>query len=121
MLHNILSRTGAGLAPETVARLAEIDNVAAIKDSSGDLAYVSELRRRTPEDFLIYSGDDALTLPILAVGGAGVVSVAGHLVGRRLRAMIEAFQNGDHRTAAAINMELWPIFKAMFVTTNPSR
>lgn len=119
MLYNIPSRTGAGLAPETVARLAEIDNVAAIKDSSGDLAYVSELRRRTPEDFLIYSGDDALTLPILAVGGAGVVSVAGHLVGRRLRAMIEAFQKGDHRTAAAINMELWPIFKAMLVTTNP--
>ena len=119
MLYNIPSRTGAGLAPETVARLAEIDNVAAIKDSSGDLAYVSELRRRTPEDFLIYSGDDALTLPILAVGGAGVVSVAGHLVGRRLRAMIEAFHKGDHRTAAAINMELWPIFKAMFVTTNP--
>src|SRR5690554_1389079 len=119
MLYNIPSRTGAGLAPETMARLAEIDNVAAIKDSSGDLAYVSELRRRTPEDFLIYSGDDALTLPILAVGGAGVVSVAGHLVGREIKSMISAFLAGRVGDALEIHLKLMPLFKAMFITTNP--
>lgn len=119
MLYNVPSRTAGNLLPETVARLAQIDNVVAIKEASGDMVQVAEIRRRTGEDFLIYSGDDALTLPIMSMGGAGVVSVAGHLVGRRLRAMIEAFQKGDNRTAAAIHMELWPIFKAMFVSTNP--
>lgn len=119
MLYNVPSRTGCNLLPETVARLAEIDNIVAIKEASGDLNQVSEIRRRTPPDFAIYSGDDSLTLPILALGGVGVVSVAAHLVGRRLRAMIDAFQKGDVRTAMAIHLELWPIFRAMFITTNP--
>lgn len=119
MLYNVPSRTGCNLLPETVARLAEIDNIVAIKEASGDLNQVSEVRRRTPSEFAIYSGDDSLTLPILSLGGVGVVSVAAHLVGRRLRAMIDAFQKGDVRTAAAIHLELWPIFRAMFVTTNP--
>lgn len=119
MLYNVPSRTGCNLLPETVARLAEIDNVVAIKEASGDLNQVSEIRRRTPNDFAVYSGDDSLTLPILSLGGVGVVSVAAHLVGRRLRAMIDAFHKGDVRTATAIHLELWPIFKAMFVTTNP--
>lgn len=119
MLYNVPSRTGCNLLPETVARLAEIDNIVAIKEASGDLNQVSEIRRRTPPDFAIYSGDDSLTLPILALGGVGVVSVAAHLVGRRLRAMIDAFQKGDVRTATAIHLELWPIFRAMFITTNP--
>lgn len=119
MLYNVPSRTGANLLPETVARLAQIDNIVAVKEASGDLNQVSEIRRLTPPEFDIYSGDDALTLPILSLGGVGVVSVAGHVVGRRLRAMIEAYQKGDVRTATDIHLELWPIFKVMFVTTNP--
>lgn len=119
MLYNVPSRTAGNLAPETVARLAEIDNIVAIKEASGDMDQVAEIRRRTPPEFDIYSGDDSLTLPIMSVGGVGVVSVAGHLVGRRLRAMIEAFHKGDVRTATAIHLELLPIFKVMFVTTNP--
>lgn len=119
MLYNVPSRTASNLVPETVARLAEIDNIVAIKEASGDMDQVAEIRRRTPPDFDIYSGDDSLTLPIMSIGGVGVVSVAGHLVGRRLRAMIDAFHKGDVRTATAIHLELLPIFKVMFVTTNP--
>lgn len=119
MLYNVPSRTGANLLPETVARLAQIDNIVAVKEASGNLNQVSEIRRLTPPEFDIYSGDDSLTLPILSLGGVGLVSVAGHVVGRRLRAMIEAYQKGDVRTATDIHLELWPIFKVMFVTTNP--
>uniref|UniRef100_A0ACD5GQV0 4-hydroxy-tetrahydrodipicolinate synthase n=1 Tax=Desertifilum tharense IPPAS B-1220 TaxID=1781255 RepID=A0ACD5GQV0_9CYAN len=81
ILYNIPGRTGQNLQPETVARLAEIPNIVGIKEASGSLDQVSQVRRITPSDFAIYSGDDSLTLPLLAVGGQGVVSVASHLVG----------------------------------------
>lgn len=119
MVYNVPSRTSSNLLPETLARLAEIPNIVAVKEASGSMDQVSEIRRRTPAEFMIYAGDDSLTLPILALGGTGVVSVAGHLVGRRIRAMIEAFQKGDVKTATAIHLELLPVFKAMFITTNP--
>ncbi|HLT58378.1 MAG TPA: 4-hydroxy-tetrahydrodipicolinate synthase [Limnochordales bacterium] len=119
MLYNVPSRTSCNLLPETVARLAEIRNIVAIKEASGNMDQVSEIRRLTPPEFQILSGDDSLTLPMLALGASGVVSVAGHLVGRRIRAMIEAFQKGDTKTATAIHLELLPVFKAMFITTNP--
>lgn len=119
MLYNVPGRTATNLLPETVARLAKIDNIIAIKEASGDMEQVAEIRRVTPPDFDIYSGDDGQTLPILSLGGTGVVSVSGHVVGRRLRTMIESFQKGDVRTATEIHLELLPIFQAMFVTTNP--
>lgn len=119
MLYNVPGRTSCNLLPETVARLAEIPNIVAVKEASGNMDQVSEIRRLTPPEFQILAGDDSLTLPMLALGGAGVVSVAGHLVGRRIRAMIEAFQKGDMKTATAIHLELLPVFKAMFITTNP--
>lgn len=119
MLYNVPSRTATGLRPETVARLAEIDNIVAIKEATGNMDQVSELRRLTPAEFDIFSGDDSLTLPMMSVGAVGVVSVAAHLVGRRLREMIDAFHKGDVRTALSIHLELWPIFDVMFVTTNP--
>ncbi|MBE3598118.1 MAG: 4-hydroxy-tetrahydrodipicolinate synthase [Limnochordaceae bacterium] len=119
ILYNIPGRTGQMLAAETTAKLAAIDNVVGLKDSSGQIDHVSLVRTMTPPDFLIYSGDDSLTLPILAVGGAGVVSVASHLVGRRIREMIEAFVSGKVDRAKAIHLELFGLFKALFVTTNP--
>lgn len=119
MLYDVPSRTSSSLTPTTVARLAEIDNIVAVKEASGDMEKVSAIRRATPDDFDIYSGDDVLTLPILAIGGTGVVSVAGHVVGRRLRAMIEAFRKGDVRTATSIHLELLPIFSGMFLSSNP--
>lgn len=119
MLYNVPSRTNVNILPETVARLAEIPNIVAIKEASGNLEQVSYLRTITPENFLIYSGDDSLTLPILAVGGCGVVSVAAHLVGRRIKTMVEAFLSGRSKEATNIHLELLDIFRAMFVTTNP--
>lgn len=119
MLYNIPGRTGCALAPETVAQLAKIDNIVAIKEASGSLEVASAIRRSTPESFSIYSGEDALTLPLLSVGGAGVVSVASHLVGNQIQQMILAFEKGQPTEAAAIQHQLFPLFKALFWTTNP--
>jgi len=119
VLYNIPGRTGVNCLPETVARLAEVPNIVALKEASGSLDQASEVRRRTPPDFLIYSGDDSLTLPMLAVGGTGVISVASHLVGQEIGQMIRAFLAGDVRTALALHLKLLPLFKVLFITTNP--
>ncbi|NER80655.1 MAG: 4-hydroxy-tetrahydrodipicolinate synthase [Leptolyngbya sp. SIO1D8] len=119
MLYNIPGRTGCSLSVETVARLAEIPNIVAIKEASGSLDYVSQVRAETPPLFSIYSGDDSLTLPMLAVGGCGVVSVASHLVGNRLQAMIQAFEAGQVTEAMEEHLSLFPLFKALFLQTNP--
>jgi 4-hydroxy-tetrahydrodipicolinate synthase len=119
MLYNVPGRTSQNLAPETVVRLAEVPNIVAIKEASGNLDQVSQIRRSTPPTFDIYSGDDSLTLPILSVGGCGVVSVASHLVGNQLQKMLQAFLSGNVLEASKIHLELLPLFKALFVTTNP--
>ncbi|MBI4783552.1 MAG: 4-hydroxy-tetrahydrodipicolinate synthase [Oscillatoriophycideae cyanobacterium NC_groundwater_1537_Pr4_S-0.65um_50_18] len=119
MLYNIPGRTGQNLLPETVARLAEIPNIVAIKEASGSLDQVSQVRCLTPPEFDIYSGDDSLTLPMLAVGACGVVSVASHLVGQRLQQMIQAFEQGQVQSATQTHLQLFPLFKALFATTNP--
>ncbi|AFZ02382.1 dihydrodipicolinate synthase [Calothrix sp. PCC 6303] len=119
LLYNVPGRTGQNLQPQTVARLAEIDNIIGIKEASGNLDQVSELRRLTPPEFQIYSGDDSLTLPSLAVGAKGVVSVASHLVGLLMQEMIEAYTSGQVQQATAIHLRLLPLFKALFITTNP--
>jgi 4-hydroxy-tetrahydrodipicolinate synthase len=119
LLYNIPGRTGQNLSPETIARLAEIPNIVAVKEASGSLDQVSQIRRLTAPEFLIYSGDDSLTLPMLAVGGQGVVSVASHLVGQQLQTMIQAFMAGQPQQALSVHLQLLPLFKALFVTTNP--
>ncbi|GAA6623588.1 4-hydroxy-tetrahydrodipicolinate synthase [Scytonema sp. NUACC26] len=119
LLYNVPGRTGQNLLPQTVARLAEIDNIVGIKESSGNLDQASELRRLTPADFPIYSGDDYLTLPLLAVGAKGVVSVASHVVGNQLQQMVRAFESGQIQSAREIHLQLFPLFKALFATTNP--
>lgn len=119
MLYNIPGRTGCNLAVETVTRLAEIENIIAIKEASGSLDQVSQIRHQTPSDFAIYSGDDSLTLPILSVGGCGVVSVASHLVGDQIQAMIQAYGVGQPQVATQIHLNLLALFKVLFVTTNP--
>jgi 4-hydroxy-tetrahydrodipicolinate synthase len=119
MLYNIPGRTGCNLEPETVIQLAEIDNIVAIKEASGSLQQACQIRRETPEDFAIYSGEDDLTLPLLSVGCAGVVSVASHLVGKELQQMITAFGAGQVNLARDIHLKLYPLFKALFCTTNP--
>lgn len=119
MLYNVPGRTASNVAPETVARLAQIPNIVAIKEASGNVEQATEIVRITPPDFQVYSGDDALTLPILAVGGSGIISVAGHVVGNQIQAMIGAFLAGNMRKAQEINLSLLPVFKSMFIVTNP--
>lgn len=119
MLYNIPGRTGQNLQPETIARLAEISNIVAVKESSGDLDQASQIRRITPPEFAIYSGDDSLTLPFLAIGGQGIVSIASHFVGEQLQQMVQAFVTGQPQVATQIHLRLLPLFKALFITTNP--
>ncbi|SMB95639.1 dihydrodipicolinate synthase [Thermanaeromonas toyohensis ToBE] len=119
MLYNIPSRTGRNMEADTTLKLAQIDNIVAVKESSGDLDQVTAILRGAPEGFLVYSGDDSATLPILAVGGYGVVSVAAHVVGEKMQTMVQAYVQGDTARAAAIHQELFPVFKALFLTTNP--
>lgn len=119
MLYNVPGRTGQNLLPETVARLAEVPNIVAIKAASGNLDQASHIRRLTPAEFAIYSGDDSLTLPLLSIGGTGVVSVASHLVGNDLQAMIQLFEQGQVKKACEIHLKLLPLCKSLFITTNP--
>ncbi|MGI6684802.1 MAG: 4-hydroxy-tetrahydrodipicolinate synthase [Bacillota bacterium] len=119
IIYNIPSRTSCNLLPETVQRLAEIKNITAIKESVGLMDQISDLRRRVGEDFSIYSGDDSLTLPMLALGGTGVVSVASHLVGKKIKSMINLFKSGHTKQALDLHLELLDLFKGLFITTSP--
>ncbi|MEM9544039.1 MAG: 4-hydroxy-tetrahydrodipicolinate synthase [Cyanobacteria bacterium P01_E01_bin.42] len=119
ILYNIPSRTGRNLEPETTIELAKIDNIIGIKEASGNLDTATQIRTLAPTDFAIYSGDDSLTLPLLAVGGNGVFSVASHLVGNMLQEAISACEQSDLKTATAIHLKLFPLFKVLFCTTNP--
>lgn len=119
IIYNIPSRTGVNLTPATLSRLAEVANIVAVKEASGNLAQVSQIYELVSKDFLIYSGDDALTLPVLSVGGTGVISVASHIAGRKIKEMIIDFEQGDLTSAHRLNAELGPLFRALFMTTNP--
>lgn len=119
MLYNVPARTGQNLLPETVAKLAEIENIVAIKEASGNIEQACQIRSLTPPSFAIYSGEDFITLPLMTVGAIGVVSVASHLVGEQMAEMIKAFEVGKNALATEIQLKLFPLFKALFCTTNP--
>ncbi|MCS6959652.1 MAG: 4-hydroxy-tetrahydrodipicolinate synthase [Pseudanabaenaceae cyanobacterium SKYGB_i_bin29] len=119
LLYNIPGRTACRIELDTILRLSEIPNIVGIKDSTGDLGLAAEVRGRLGESFAIYSGDDYLTLPLMAVGAVGVVSVASHLVGRDIKQMIDYTVNGRMKEAEAIHQRLLPLFRALFITTNP--
>jgi len=121
ILYNIPSRTGVNILPATVTRLAnEVKNIIAVKEASQSTDQAVEiLKGLNREDFVIYSGDDSFTMPLLSVGGYGVISVASHIVGREIKEMIDGFVSGDVNKAIQINKKLFPLFKALFVTTNP--
>lgn len=120
IIYNIPGRTGVNITVETTLRIAaNTPNIAAIKEASGSLSQISELCEKAPRDLLIYSGDDSLTLPVLSVGGVGVISVASHIAGRKIQEMINAFTRGDVAFATRINAELGPLNRVLFVTTNP--
>lgn len=119
IIYNIPGRTGTTMQPETVARCADIKNICGVKDSVGNMEHTSDVKRRVPADFMIYSGDDGVTLPLLSVGACGVISVASHLVGKDMNKMCAHFFAGRNKEALKIHLRLLPLFKALFVTTNP--
>jgi 4-hydroxy-tetrahydrodipicolinate synthase len=119
LLYNIPSRTGRLIDVATLATLSEHGNIAAVKDAVGDLAFTTKTRLACPDDFAIYSGDDILTLPMMSVGAVGVVSVASHLAGLQISAMVSAAASGDWDTARGLHLALAPLFEALFVEPNP--
>jgi len=120
MLYNIPGRCGVDIAPDTVARLAkECRNIVSIKEASGSVERVSELRARLPESFTILSGDDSLTLPFMSVGAVGVVSVASNLFPAEICALVHAYHSGDVKSAENLHRKLFPLFKDLFIEPNP--
>ncbi len=120
ILYNVPGRTGQNLQPDLVVELAKHPNIAGIKEASGDITQISRIIEGTrDEDFVVLSGDDAMTLPILALGGAGVISVAANADPRRMSQMYESYRAGDFARALDLHFELSPLFRAMFIDTNP--
>lgn len=119
MLYNIPGRSAINMNVETILRLAQIPNITSVKEASGDLSAVAVIADQSPADFLVYTGDDKLTLPTLSVGGHGVVSVASHVIGNEMKSMINAFINGEVKQAAALHQKYLPIFEGLFITSNP--
>ena len=119
ILYNIPGRCGINMEASTIARLAEISNIVGVKEASGNLEQMSKVRKLTAPDFLLYSGDDSLTMPLLSIGGNGVISVAAHAVGDEMKAMIDAYFAGNVAEAAVIHSKLYDFMKAIFVTSNP--
>lgn len=120
MLYNIPGRSVVNINVDTVVRLSEIENIVCIKEASGNLDAMAEIISRTPNDFSLYSGDDGLTLPVLSIGGAGVVSVAAHVMGNEMQDMIDNFLKGNIQEAAAAHGHLLPKMKALFAAPSPS-
>lgn len=120
IIYNIPGRTGINMMPETTARIAGLKNISGLKDAAGNLDQTSATRQLCPKDFIIWSGDDSLTLPMLSVGAVGIISVASHIVGKEIAQMVDAYHSGDVKKAAEIHLRLLPIFKVLFITSNPS-
>jgi len=121
IIYNIPGRCVVNMLPETVARVAkEFSNVIGLKDSSGSVEQTKKTVELVPPGFTIWSGDDALALPMMKVGAVGVVSVASHIVGKEIAAMIAAFHAGDLKKAEALHHRLMPLFNILFITANPT-
>ena len=121
ILYNIPSRTGVNMSVETVAFLAnKYPNIVALKQSFADMDMVSELKIACPEDFTIYSGDDSLTLPMLALGVEGVISVASHIYGNEIKTMIHNFKTGNYNVAKNMHLKIYPVLKKLFMAPNPA-
>ncbi|OGX41478.1 MAG: 4-hydroxy-tetrahydrodipicolinate synthase [Omnitrophica WOR_2 bacterium RIFCSPHIGHO2_02_FULL_68_15] len=119
VIYNIASRTAVNIEPETFAQLAAVKNIVAVKESSGSLEQMSRILQATQGRLTLLSGDDALTLPVLAIGGTGVISVAANLVPRDTAAMVRAFQAGRQAEALDWHRKLLPLIRALFLETNP--
>ena len=120
ILYNVPGRTGVNLLPETVARLAQdCPTIVGIKEASGNLDQASDIRRLCGPDFILLSGDDSLTLPMLAIGGNGIISVMSNVAPAETAELVEAWWDGEHAEAQALHLRLFPLMRALFVETNP--
>ncbi|MDG4655955.1 4-hydroxy-tetrahydrodipicolinate synthase [Ectobacillus antri] len=120
MLYNIPGRSVVTMSVETIVRLSQIPNIVALKDAGGDVLAMTEVIEQTGDDFAVYSGDDGLTLPALAIGARGVVSVASHIIGNQMQAMIKAYENGDMKTAQSLHQLVLRVTKAVFMAPSPT-
>jgi 4-hydroxy-tetrahydrodipicolinate synthase len=119
VLYNIASRTAVNIEPETIARLSAVKTIVAVKEASGNLDQMAKIVSLCGERMKLLSGDDALTLPLLAIGGVGVISVVANIVPRKVATMVRNFLDNDIRAARALHYELYALVKAMFIETNP--
>lgn len=120
ILYNIAGRTGKNIEPELMAKLAQdCKNIVGVKEASGSLEQMQRIREVCPKDFALLSGDDALTLPLLSIGGVGVISVAANIVPKDVAGVINAFNKGDLKTAQELHAKLQPLIRALFIETNP--
>ncbi|QVY63346.1 4-hydroxy-tetrahydrodipicolinate synthase [Cytobacillus gottheilii] len=120
MVYNIPGRSVVNMTPETIIRLSKIPNITAVKEASGNLNAMTEIIAGTADDFSLYSGDDGITLPVLAIGGAGVVSVASHILGDEMQEMVHAFLNNENEKAAKIHQKLLPVMEVLFAAPSPA-
>jgi 4-hydroxy-tetrahydrodipicolinate synthase len=119
IVYNVPGRTGCNVEPKTLAALAEVPNIVGVKEASGNMTQMCEVCRLVPEDFIVLSGDDALTLPLMAVGGKGIISVASNIVPGPMAQMVEAAERGDFAAARARHARLMPLMLANFLESNP--
>ncbi|WP_202079803.1 4-hydroxy-tetrahydrodipicolinate synthase [Caldalkalibacillus salinus] len=120
MLYNVPGRSVVNMSVDTVVRLSQIENIVSIKEASGDLDAMAEIISQTPSHFTLYSGDDSLTLPVLSIGGTGVISVASHIAGLEMQEMVNQYKKGEVDRAAYAHRHLLPLMKALFAAPSPS-
>jgi 4-hydroxy-tetrahydrodipicolinate synthase len=119
ILYNVPSRTGANIEPSTLSRLSEIPNILGVKEASGNIAQIAEVCHAVPDHFLVFSGDDSVTLPIIALGGVGIISVASNEIPREMTELTRAALNNDWVTARALQKKYLPLMQANFIESNP--
>jgi len=119
IVYNVPGRTGSNILPDTIKELSKIENIVAVKEASGDIEQIGEIINITPDGFLVFSGDDSKTFPIMCLGGHGIISVASHLVGSKMKEMINSFLQGDLKGAREMHYHLMPMFKGLFMTSSP--
>ncbi len=120
MLYNIPGRSVINMSVDTIVRLAELPNVVALKDASGDLDAMTAIIAQTSDDFALYSGDDGLTLPVLAIGGTGIISVASHVIGNEMQEMVKLYESGNPKESAKIHQRIVPVMKSLFAAPSPT-
>lgn len=120
MIYNIPGRSAVNIEPETIIELSKVDNIVAVKEASGNLDAMAQIISETDDDFELYSGDDAFTLPVLAIGGVGVVSVSSHVIGNEMQEMVQLFLDGNYKEAALRHQKLLPLMRGIFLAPSPA-